>query len=142
MLECEPLHDLKGHLKNLFEILPEILDKKNSLEVSEVLELDLSKEKKTGADYRLAAMHLLTLLRRRSVHQHIVKLLETIVMVSEILYATDDKRSPRQILRLYNSTWLHHELCNDLFPNPKSIPRTKLFAIATYMLFQIMQPNS
>ena len=27
VLECEPLHDLKGHLKNLFEILPEILDK-------------------------------------------------------------------------------------------------------------------
>ena len=128
MLECEPLHDLKGHLKNLFEILPEILDKKISLEVSEVLELDLSKEKKTGADYRLAAMHLLALLRRRTVHQHIVKLLKTIVTVSEILYATDDKRSPRQILRLYNSTWLHHELCNDLFPNPKSIPRTKLFA--------------
>ena len=127
VLECEPLHDLKGHLKNLFEILPEILDKKISLEVSEVLELDLSKEKKTGADYRLAAMHLLALLRR-TVHQHIVKLLETIVTVSEILYATDDKRSPRQILRLYNSTWLHHELCNDLFPNPKSIPRTKLFA--------------
>ena len=91
VLECEPLHDLKGHLKNLFEILPEILDKKISLEVSEVLELDLSKEKKTGADYRLAAMHLLALLRR-TVHQHIVKLLETIVTVSEILYATDDKR--------------------------------------------------
>ena len=64
VLECEPLHDLKGHLKNLFEILPEILDKEISLEVSEVLELDLSKEKKTGADYRLAAMHVLALLRR------------------------------------------------------------------------------
>ena len=64
VLECEPLHDLKGHLKNLFEILPEILDKEISLEVSEVLELDLSKEKKTGADYRLATMHVLALLRR------------------------------------------------------------------------------
>ena len=64
VLECEPLHDLKGHLKNLFEILPEMLDKEISLEVSEVLEVDLSKEKKTGTDYRLAAMHLLALLRR------------------------------------------------------------------------------
>ena len=73
-------------------------------------------------------MHVLALLRRWTVHQHIVKMLETIVTMSEILYATDDKRSPWQILRLYNSTWLHHELCNDLLPNVKSIPRMKLFA--------------
>lgn len=85
-------------------------------------------KKRKRADYRLAAVHLLALLRRRSVHHHIVKLVETIVTVSEILYATDDKRSPRQILCLYNSTWLHHELYNDLFPNPKSISRMKLFA--------------
>lgn len=47
VLECEPLHDLKGHLKNLFEILPEILDKETKVELSEVLEVDLSKDKKT-----------------------------------------------------------------------------------------------
>ena len=128
VLECEPLHDLKGHLKNLFEILPEILDKETKVELSEVLEVDLSKDKKTGADYRLASMHVLALLRRRNVHKNIVQLLESIVAMSEILYSTDDKRSPRQILRLYNTTWLHHELCSHLFPNPQNIPRTRLFA--------------
>ena len=50
MLECEPLHNLKELLKNLFEILPEILDKGISLEVSE-------EENKTGADYGLASVH-------------------------------------------------------------------------------------
>ena len=103
VLECEPLHDLKGHLKNLFEILPEILDKETKVELSEVLEVDLSKDKKTGADYRLASMHVLALLRRRNVHKNIVQLLESIVAMSEILYSTDDKRSPRQILRLYHT---------------------------------------
>ena len=27
ILECEPLHDLKGHLSNVFKILPTILEK-------------------------------------------------------------------------------------------------------------------
>lgn len=26
ILDCEPLHDMKGHLHNLFEVLPEVLD--------------------------------------------------------------------------------------------------------------------
>ena len=128
VLDCEPLHDLKGHLKNLLEILPEILDKEVALDLADILEVDLSKDSKTGADYRLATLHVLALFRRQTVHTNICNLLETIVTMSEILYSTDNKRSPRQILRLYNTTWLHHELCNHLFPCPRHIPRTRLFA--------------
>ena len=71
VLDCEPLHDLKGHLKNLLEILPEILDKEVALDLAEILEVDLSKDSKTGADYRLATLHVLALFRRRTIYKFV-----------------------------------------------------------------------
>ena len=53
--------------------------------------------------------------------------METIVRVSGILYATEDKRNPRTLLQLYNSMWLHHELCSELFSTTKHISRERLF---------------
>ena len=49
------------------------------------------------------------------VPSEIMLLLETAVRMSELLYLTEDNRNPRNILRLYNCSWLHHELCNTLF---------------------------
>ncbi len=37
----------------------------------------------------------------------VLKLIETIVDMSEILYSDESKRSTRLILRLYNTSWLH-----------------------------------
>ena len=76
VLDCEPLHDLKGHLKYLLEIFPEILDKEVALDLAEILEVDLSKDSKTGADYGLATLHVLALFRRRTVHTKYVTCLK------------------------------------------------------------------
>ena len=50
VLDCEPLHDMKGHLENLFEELPncKLLDKKIAGEVKGVLDVDLEKDMKTN----------------------------------------------------------------------------------------------
>jgi len=51
--------------------------------------------------------------------------------MSEILYASEDKRTPKAILQLYNCTWMHHELCLHLFVNPKKSTTKAIFG--TYL---------
>lgn len=60
-------------------------------------------------------------------------LLKTVIQVSEILYSSDEKRTPRQVLQLYNNTWLHHELCRDLLTDITS-SRTNTFGIYLHAL--------
>ena len=128
ILECEPLHDMKDHLSNLFDALPSILEKELATRCKQLLHVDLfQKDTKRGADCRLAAIHLLSLLERSPAPKKVVKLMETIVIISEILYADDIKRSPQTVLQLYNSTFLHHELCKDLFHETTVISHRKLF---------------
>ncbi len=125
---------MKGHLQNLFDELPAVLDKKLAKEVKALLDVDLGKDMKTGGDYRLTAIHLLTLLRKRKSPPKVLLLLETIVEISELLYADDSKRSPKTVLRLYNSTWLHFELCCDLFQSTTTISHQKMFGIYLHAL--------
>ena len=59
-----PLHDLKG---NLFTELPFVIDDQSlATECKQMIDIHLSKDKVTGADYRLAATHLLALLRGKA----------------------------------------------------------------------------
>ena len=44
-----------------------------------------------------------------------MQLMETVVNISENVYANESKRISRQILQLYNCCWLDHELCLTLF---------------------------
>jgi len=48
ILDCEPLHDLKGHPKNLLEEFPAILNKQLANEVKMLLEVDLDKKETKG----------------------------------------------------------------------------------------------
>ena len=129
ILECEPLHNLKGHLSNVFAILPTILGKELAASCKTLLNIDLfQKDTKRGFDCRLTAIHLLSLLKRSpATPNKVLQLIQTIVIISEILYADDTKRSPQTVLKLYNSTFLHHELCKELFNNTAAISHRKLF---------------
>ena len=40
--------------------------------------------------------------------------------MSEVLYSSDEERTPQRVLQLCNNTWLHHELCRDLLTNVTS----------------------
>ena len=51
------------------------------------------------------------------------------MQVSELLYTGENKRTPKSILRFYNATWVHFELCRELLSTPTSITRRKMFGI-------------
>lgn len=53
--------------------------------------------------------------------------MKTLVIIVELLYANEEKRSVQSILKLYNSTFLHHELCTELFYGNTQISHRKLF---------------
>ena len=82
VLDCEPLHDIKGHLLNLFEELPHILPAEIQVQCQELIETNLSRETVTGADNRMTAIHVLVLLINSSVHKSLTLLLHTVVKIS------------------------------------------------------------
>ena len=128
-MDCEPLHDIKGHAQNIIQELPALLDHSTRTKLNAVVTVDLHKEKKTGADYRLLIIHILALLRKNNSPEKVCQLLETLVAISHLIYIDDSKRTPKTILKLYNTTWLHFELVRELIPEPRHITKRKLFGI-------------
>ena len=76
-------------------------------------------------------------------------LLQTLAEMSRLLYLGESERTNKEILRLYNTTWLHFELIKELFPSPRYITRRKLYGIYLHALtvhapaqFQLMSLKS
>ena len=127
VLDCEPLHDIKGHFGNLFKDLPYILPQELKNSCKEVIEAN-TKDNMTGAAYRLMSIELFLHVKKANVDPSILLLLETGVRLSELIYLPDEKRTPRRVLELYNITWLHHELCSKLFQSfHGELSRSKFF---------------
>ena len=68
----------------------------------------------TGTKCRVCLIELFLCLRKLDVTTDILLLIESAVRISELLYMSEEHRNLRNILRLYNLTWLHHELCSSL----------------------------
>ena len=94
-----------------------------------MLEASIPKQKANGAVLRTAAIKLLIKLLNSTADTSVVNLLETIVRTSHLLYMPESRRSPKMVLRLYNCTWLHHELCKQLFSTLKSQTLSHFFGI-------------
>ena len=114
VLDCEPLHDLKGHLIYICKELPFLLSGEVRKGAEEILSATLS-DTMTCADHRIAVIQLLLYLRQKDIDPQVYDLLSTVVYISELLYLPADERTTKRILRLYNLTWYHHELCRELF---------------------------
>lgn len=128
IVASEPLHDIKGHIINLITELPYILppgDTKNKC--THLIDNCLAKEKKSGADLRRVAIQLYLLMMNLDCSPKVLLLLQSIIVIGEVAYSCDAKRSPHQLLRLYNMCWVHMELCKDLFSSPERISKAKMF---------------
>ena len=87
-----------------------------------------------GSDLRVALIEVNNLIQCQDVDEEIHLLLSTAVKISERLYSSCDKRTPKSILQLYNCTWLHHELCKSLFTKPNDISYGKSFGLYLHSL--------
>ena len=122
ILPCEPLHDVKGHLNNLYE---EIVYHAENKEEKILLQNTIGhvmgdKSCKRGVDYRVSLIQLVVMLRNK-VNEQIFDLLDTMCEIQEILYTGENKRSVETILRMYNQTFLHIMLVKNVIKrNPLS----------------------
>ena len=112
-------------MTNLSEELPNILKGETKTIVKELNK----KRGPSGSDARVALLEINNIIQCRDIDLDIKMLLLTAVKISERLYSSDLKRTPKNILQLYNCTWLHHELCKSLFTKPKEITYEKLFGL-------------
>ena len=131
VMNCEPLHDVKGHLANLLEELPRLLPSGQREKCNDLLRAKLG-AKVSGADMRCTVILLYNLLTKENANPWVLQLLHSIIKVSQILYL--DEESPKQVLSLYNNAWLHMELCKDLIPTPHSISKRKMYGIYLHAL--------
>lgn len=56
VLDCEPLHDLKGHVRNLLAEIPYLLPPPLKTECIKIIETTLGKQKGSGARLRVAML--------------------------------------------------------------------------------------
>ena len=128
VVASEPLHDLKGHIINLITELPHILPPGDiTAQCNKLLSCCLAKDKKSGADLRRVIIQVFLVLKDLDCSSDILTLFQSIIKIGEILYSRCAKRTPRQLLQLYNNCWIHMELCAYLFSTPKKITRSKMF---------------
>ena len=141
VVDCEPLHDIKGHLYNILYEIPHLLSEPLKSEYTQVLESTVPKQKTSGAVLRTAAIKLLMKLLKSTANASVVTLLDTIVRISHLLYMPESRRNPKMVLRLYNCTWLHHALCKQLFSNLKTQSQSHLFGIYLHALVAHAPPQ-
>ena len=113
ILDCERLHDIKGHFLNLFSQLLYLLKGEDRIVCEQVIAANRGSTM-TGAKCWVCMIQLFLHFLHQPVSNEIILLVETAVRISELLYMHDSGRHTWNILRLYNCVWLHHELCSKL----------------------------
>ncbi|KAK3715334.1 hypothetical protein QZH41_010105 [Actinostola sp. cb2023] len=128
VLTCEPMHDLSGHINNILQELPCHLPERESALMKDTVKLaSEGKDKKRACDQRCSLIIASSQLRKKVTLQ-VQQLLDTLVDMQEMLYASADLRSPRQILRYHNQSFLHAILCTEVIGyQPSTITRRKLY---------------
>ena len=132
----EPLHDINGHIKNLFEEIVEHVPNKTYLQ-NVITSSYEGKEVKRGADTRLALL-LVTSSIKDNVPGHIYMIFEALCAIHELLYLNDNKGkiTAESVLALYGKTFLHGILLRkDNGHNVKKLTVKKLYEKYFHSLF-------
>ncbi|VDH92251.1 Hypothetical predicted protein, partial [Mytilus galloprovincialis] len=152
---CEPLHDIAGMVKNLIEELPSHIEDKKIKSEYETFSKDTIGDRNQikGSDARLFAVKLakFTLIKKNEgkLPGEFVQLITSLVDIINIAYSGYEQRSPRQLLRLYNQTFLFGTLCKKVIGNPVKMTNRKFYgahfhSISTHLaeLYRIINTKS
>lgn len=123
----EPLHDLKGHISNILDEVQKTATGDILNEIQKIVKTVLNKETLRCSDYRKAIILIFNSLLKVDAQHDITILFQTLVELSEILYSREQMRTPSNILRLHNTSFVHGMLCIKLFSSPQTMTRRKMF---------------
>ena len=134
----EVLHDIKGHVVNLWDVLPLYLDDEQKSILSIALKACFNnKDKVRGCDYRFSAIVVYLQLRDR-LSQSLLQVLETLVLIIKFAYLPASKRTARTILLTYNVAFRHAlSVMNVLGKDAKGkkVSNEKLYGIYSHSIF-------
>ena len=114
VFSSEPLHDLKGHLHHIIEECLVTGPAAVKTIITNVKGSVLDKNTLRGSDYRRATILIYKQLETTTLEAY-KQLFSTATDIALLLYSSDSERSPRNVLRLHNATFIHGVLCTQLF---------------------------
>ncbi|XP_065672107.1 uncharacterized protein LOC136089935 [Hydra vulgaris] len=109
ILNNEPMHDISNHIKNIFDELPYLVEKKDKKIVENIIKSSFNGiEAKNAANYRKSLLIVTNwFLEHYKVDHFVFKFLLTLCEIQNILYMPEESRSTHSILRLINTTFVH-----------------------------------
>ena len=123
IVTIEPLHAVKGHIANLYELLPSRLtdkDEKNLLQ--DAIDVSFKKDAKTGADYRKSLVDVCGLVHNK-IDPDIYQVMLQLVEIQEVIYLNENDRTNSRIFRYHNTAFLHALAVKEILPSPKKIKK-------------------
>ena len=124
----DPMHDIGGHIENIFVELPYHLSKEDREKFNEVWLMSYKQnEIQRNCDRRLSLLTVVVNLYRKINHKAIC-LLKTLVEIQRILYLGEEGRTSQEILRLHNACFTHFVLLKEVIGfNLHKLTRDKLY---------------
>ena len=105
VLPCKPLHDIKGHISNLYDEIGNHLSKDEKKYFKDMVTLSFdNKECKRGVNYRKSLLKLVLVLKGK-IDQLAFELLSTMVNIQSILYSNESTRSIENICFLHTKVF-------------------------------------
>ena len=121
------MHDIAEHWKNLLEEIPHHLSKTENTLFQSISMIGLNKDTKRAVDYRKTAINLSIHLKDK-INNDIYQILLTGCNMQEILYAFEQERNMKLILRYHLQSCILTYLLIDLVrKKPKGITMRKLY---------------
>ena len=127
ILANEPMHDIAGHWKNLIEEIPYHLDASEKILFNNLCSVSLAKDAKRAVDYRKTFINICLQLKGH-IPQKIYDIFLTGCEMQEILYASDNERDSRKILRYCLKAYQHSILLSEVVNlKPRKVTCRKLY---------------
>ena len=128
VMNNEPLHDISNHIKNLYQELPEHVEKKKKQIIQDIINLSFGKEARNSADHRKSLLLVTNWFYENMNNHFICNLLSTLTKIQEILYLPEEARSLTSILQLIITTFVHAMIIKiNIRGNLKSLTSRKFF---------------
>ena len=134
----EPLHDIKGHVTNLWDVIVNFFDEEQKNIFTDTIKACFgNKDKVRGCDYRFSAIVVFLQLKDK-VSRSLMLLLESLVLVIKLASLPAIKRTPRTVLLTYNAVFIHAlSVINVLGKDGKGkkVSNEKLYGIYSHAIF-------
>ena len=127
LVGVEPMHDLTGHTKNLYDVIPSYVAPEQKTDIEILIKQCLGlKEIPLCKDVRLSIIKLLLFKDFREKYgTFLFEILRTLAEMQRIMYSGESRRTPKQILRYNLVAFKHYMQCPQLFKKKQSLKITK-----------------